>query len=62
MVRVGSAQHKLVSVAKVNQAGIALGKLDHKRYDTVENLLEAHLPHHKTADLLEEPKLLLDPL
>jgi hypothetical protein len=62
MMGIGGTQNEILVVAKVNQAGIALRKLHNERNNTLENFLQAHVPNHETADLLEKPKLLLNPL
>jgi hypothetical protein len=59
---VGSAKHQIVAVAKVNQAGIAFGIFHNQRNDSLQNLLQTHIPNHEPADFLEKPELLLDPL
>ena len=60
--RVGSAQHQLVAVEQVDQAGIALRELHHQRDDALQNFLQAHLPNHEAADLLEQAQLLFGAL
>ena len=62
MWRVGSAQHQLVLVQKVHQAGIAFHELYHERNNTSQNLREAHVANHKTADLLKQRQLILTAL
>ena len=62
MRRVGSAQHQLVVVQQVDQAGIALRELDHQRNHALQHLLQAHFANHEAADLLEQTQLLLGAL
>ena len=62
MRRVGSAQHQLVVIQQIDQAGIAFREFHHQGNDALQNLLQAHLAHHEPADLLEQPQLLFGAL
>jgi hypothetical protein len=60
--RVGGAQHELIVIDQVNQAGIALGKLDNKLNDALQHFVQTQIPNHQPADLLKKTQLLLSPL
>ena len=54
MGRVGSAEHQLVVIQQINQAGIAFHELDDQGDDALQHLLQAHLADHEPADFLEQ--------
>ena len=56
----GRTQNQFVAIAQVKQAGIALGKFNHKRYNALQDLMQAHLPYHETAHSLKQTELLLN--
>ncbi len=62
MMSVRRTEDQFIAVAKINQAGIALGIFDNQGNDSLQNILQTHIPNHKPADFLKKPELLLDSL
>jgi hypothetical protein len=59
MRSVRGAEHQFGVLEQIYEAGIALHEFDNQGDDALQNLLEAHFPHHQPADFLKKPKLLV---
>ena len=59
---VGGAQDQFFAIEKVEQARVAPSELDHEVDDALQDLVQAHFPHHHAADLAEQSHLLFGTL
>ena len=62
MRRIGGTQHQFLVIQQIDQAGIALGELDHQGNNTLQHFLQAHFADHEPADLLKKAQLILGTL
>src|SRR5215813_13262043 len=59
---VGGTQNEILAIEEIYQTRVTLGEFDDERHDALQNLGQAQVTNHETADPLEQSQLLFGPL